>query len=358
MIKDNIKTHVVIMAGGQGTRFWPMSRLKRPKQFLSISPNGENLIQATARRIRPISGRDNLWIVTNQLHKALIEECVPDVKILSEPVGRNTAASIALAAVYLSKIDPKGVMVVLAADHAVSDEKELVTTLTKATQLAANNDLLVTIGISPTFPHTGYGYIKRGQEIDKNSFKVSRFFEKPNLERATKYCESPDFYWNSGMFVWRVDVILNAFREYLPGLYEGIMKIGEFIGTSNEAAKLDEIFPTLESTSIDFGVLEHAKNCGVVVGQPFGWNDVGSWDAWAEHFNKDASGNLVHGEALVIDSSGCVVHSENRLTAILGGEDLVIIDTKDALLVCPRRSVQDVRKIVDELKKRGRNDLV
>ncbi|MFM1848305.1 MAG: hypothetical protein RL417_1779 [Pseudomonadota bacterium] len=349
---------VVILAGGQGARFWPISRMRRPKQFLSISANGESLIQATARRVVGLVGAENVVIVTNKLHESLIREHVPYAAVMCEPVGRNTAASIGLAALHVRRRNPRGVMIVLPADHAVRDEGKLLKTLEEACSIAAAEDLLVTVGVPPTSPHTGYGYIKRSAALKGNGYLVGRFYEKPNLERARKYCESGDFYWNSGMFTWRADVILEALEEEMPELYAGLMKIDAVIGTPAEAVVTAEVFESLESVSIDFGVLEHARNCAVIAALDFGWNDVGSWDAWAEHFESDELGNLVRGDALLLDSKGCLVHSETRLAAVLGAENLIIIDSGDALLICPRDRVQDVRRIVDELKERGRKELV
>lgn len=354
----NSDFHVAILAGGQGSRFWPVSRQKKPKQFLSISPNGESLIQATARRIRAVSSNDRLWIITNTLHRGLIEQSVSNAHIICEPVGRNTAASIGLAAVHLQKVNPQAVFLVLPADHAVADEKLLVETATKALTTAREHKALVTIGVRASSPNTGYGYIKRGAETASGVFAVSRFFEKPSYERAVKYVESGEFFWNSGMFAWSAEVILSAIKQYLPAMHSGLMRIQEAIGTKDEAAVLNEVFPRLEAISVDFGILEHATNCMVVVGSDFGWNDVGSWDAWSAHFEKDGNGNLSHGDAMIIDSKNCVVHSEKRLTAVIGADNLIIIDAGDALLVCPREHVQDVRKVVEELKRTGRKELI
>lgn len=355
-MRENVT--VVILAGGQGARFWPISRMRRPKQFLSISANGESLIQATARRVVDLVGTENVLIITNKLHEPLIREHVPFASVMCEPIGRNTAASIGLAALQVRRRDPKGVMVILPADHAVRDEAKLLKTLDEACSIAAAEDLLVTIGVPPSYPHTGYGYIKRSAALKGNGYLVGRFYEKPNLERARKYCESGDFFWNSGMFAWRADVILEAIEDEMPELHAGLMKIDAVIGTPNEDAVTAEVFAALESVSIDFGVLEHARNCAVIAALDFGWNDVGSWDAWAENFEPDDLGNLVRGDALVLESKGCLVHSEKRLTAVLGAENLIIIDAGDALLICARERVQDVRRVVDELKERGRKDLI
>lgn len=348
----------VILAGGQGARFWPISRKHRPKQFLSISSNGESLIQATARRIEPLCGKDKLYVVSNAMLAPLIREHVPHAKVISEPVARNTAASIGLAALYVEQEDPKGVFACFPADHAVKDEAKLLAVLREAASIAAAHDVLVTIGIKPSFPHTGYGYMKRGTPIAGNGYQVSRFYEKPNLERAKRYFESGEFFWNSGMFVWRADVILKAFKEFMPALYQGLMRIKPVLGKPEEGKVVAEVFEGLESISIDFGVLEHARNCALLAADHFGWNDVGSWDAWAENFRPDEMGNLLHGDALVLDCKNCVVHSEKRFTAVIGAQDLVVIDSGDALLVCPRSHVQDVRRVVDELKKRNRDNLI
>jgi len=353
---DDVK--VVILAGGQGTRFWPMSRTKKPKQFLSISQSGESLIQSTARRVLGLTTKDNFVVMTNIMHKGLINSHLPYARVICEPMIRNTAPSIGLAAIHLTQNDKDPVMLVLPADHAVSNEEGLLTALKEAVNCAAKSEVLVTLGIQPVVPHTGYGYIKKGKPLHGNAFNVGRFFEKPNHERAIKYFESGEFLWNSGMFAWRASTILKSIQKFMPELYDGLIRIKEVIGTAQEASVTSEVFEACESSSIDFGVLEHARNCAVIASAPFGWNDVGSWDAWAEHFDKDENGNLRYGDAVVIDGKNCVVHSQNRLIAVLGLSDLVVIDAGDAMLVCPRGRVQDVRKVVDELQRLKRAELI
>lgn len=356
---NSYETQVVVLAGGQGTRFWPISRQRRPKQFLSISSSGESLIQATVKRCGELmDDTQKPLIVTHKLHRELVVEHVPEAEILSEPVGRNTAASIGIAAMHLRKRGGDPVMVVLPADHAIQNEERFNEIMKAAVKLAAEHELLVTIGIEPLFPNTGYGYIKRGVPLNGTGFMVRRFYEKPNLERAVEYCKSGEFYWNSGMFAWRTSVILESIEEHMPQLYNGLEEYERAIGTKSEAEVLEKVFGEIENISIDFGVLELARNCAVVPAPDLAWNDVGSWDAWAEHFSKDKEGNLLHGDALAIDSSNCVVYSANRFMVVLGAEEMVVIDSGDAVLVCPRKRVQDVKKVVDLLRTEGRENLI
>ncbi|NLF24791.1 MAG: NTP transferase domain-containing protein [Deltaproteobacteria bacterium] len=356
--QDEGKVRVVILAGGQGARFWPVSRKQHPKQFLSINPSGESLIQVTLRRTLPLASSEDALIVTNVAHRDLVEKHLPGVRLICEPFARNTAAAIGLAALYIRRESPGAVMIVLPADHAVKDEERLRSTYRAAIKVALERDALVTLGIKPESAHTGYGYIKRGEPLDGEAYEVEGFYEKPSLERAQSYFRSPDFFWNSGMFIWRAEVILAAIAKHMPSLHQGLARIEAALGTPDEQGEIAEVFSSLESTSIDFGVLEHAQNCVVIACEPFGWSDIGSWDVWAEHFPADQAGNTVLGEGLLIDAHGCVVHSEHKLTAVLGVDNLMVIETEDALLVCPRDQAQEVKKIVEMLKAKGREDLI
>jgi mannose-1-phosphate guanylyltransferase len=361
--KAHVDTLVVVMAGGQGSRFWPLSRAALPKQFLSISEDGESLIRATVRRVEPLVGEGNIRVIAKPSLQGLIKEHVSTAQIFSEPAAKNTAACIGLAAVYALTEQPgkDPVLVILPADHAIKDEAKLRDALSEGIFQARSSESLVTIGIPPTEPNTGYGYIKRGALLEGKSFRVERFFEKPSLERAEKYLENGGFFWNSGMFVWRSSVILKAFQSYLPQMYEGLMEIQRILSskaTEESEKKIEEIFASFESISIDFGVLEHARNCVVVCADEFGWNDVGSWDQWAQNFKVDTDGNLIRGDAIAIDSTDCVIRASGRLVAAVGLKDIVVIDTGDALLVVSRDSVQEVRKVVEELKKRNRTELI
>lgn len=351
-------TYAVILAGGQGTRFWPVSRATRPKQFLSISREGESLIQATARRVVPLVGEERVCIVTNEAHRDLILKEVPFATIIAEPAGRNTAASIALAAVHFMHSGQERIMIILPSDHAVQNPGKLLSTLRRAVLAARKEETLVTIGVRPAFPHTGYGYIRRGEPRGEGVFALQRFFEKPNLARAQEYVKSGEYYWNNGIFVWKASVFMRSVQEFMPELSAAMKKIAGALGAKNESKVLKETFQDLQPISVDFGILEHARGCLVVEADDYGWNDVGSWDAWAEHFDADDSGNVVFGDVLTLDSKNCVVYSKHRFTAVLGAKDLIVIDSGDALLVCPREQAQDVRKIVENLRTRGRTELL
>lgn len=352
------KTVISILAGGQGTRFWPVSRADNPKQFLSISETGESLIQTTARRVEKLGEDTSVLVLTGQRHAKLVEEHLPNATVVAEPVARNTAPAIGLGAIHARKLDPEAVMVVLPADSAVSDEAALLEALSEAVEVASKRNLLVTIGIAPTFAHTGYGYIKRGEGLEGNAFILESFQEKPDRETADKYLASGEYFWNSGTFVWKASAILDAIKSYMPELYAGLEKIDAAIGSPDEQKVVEEVFESTESISIDYGVMERSEAAAVLVPKPFGWSDVGSWDAWGEYFPADEDKNVLVGEALALDSKNCIVYGKERLVAVVGAEDMVVIDSGDALLVCPRDRVQEVKEVVNELKKQGKTELL
>jgi mannose-1-phosphate guanylyltransferase len=354
--------YAVILAGGSGTRFWPLSRVKTPKQLISVI-DGKSMLQRTVERVLPLQPK-RILIVTNALQA---EESARQIKtysrraridILEEPVGRNTAPAIGLAASIIARYDPDGIMLALPADHYIADEEEFHATVRKARD-AAIKGYLVTMGIAPTSPETGYGYIEADRDMRGSGgpFPVKRFVEKPTLEKAVQYLESGSFYWNSGMFVWRVDAILDKISLLMPELTASLARL-----TFNEdiweledlKPQIEEIYQSIGGESIDYGVMEKADNV-VVVPARFGWSDVGSWGALPEVTEKDADGNVFIRTAVEIniDSGGCLVCGGGKAVALVGVRDMVVVDTDDALLICAKERAQDVKKVVGELEKRG-----
>ncbi|MCB0320951.1 MAG: mannose-1-phosphate guanylyltransferase [Bdellovibrionales bacterium] len=349
---------IVILAGGQGSRFWPMSRTDHPKQFLNLGDSHHSLIQSTVERLESLVERENIVVITARHLVNLVHEHVPGVKVLAEPFGRNTAAALALGACWLKAQGFKGAMISLPADHTVAEKKNLISTLERAVAVALSEDQLVTVGIPPERPDTAFGYIQKGAARGEKIFEVKRFFEKPSEDRAKRYLESGDFYWNSGMFAWRPEVYLDALEQFLPEMSLSFKSLHLNREGEPDEGELERVYGEVESISVDFGVMEHAKNVTVVEADPYGWSDVGSWDAWADHFSKDQLGNLLHGDCVAIEGQGNVVSAAGRFIALVGTDDLVVIDSDDAVLICPRSRVQEVKKVVEHLKSIGRDDLV
>ena len=348
--------YAVIMAGGSGTRFWPLSREKMPKQLLKIGSE-DTLIQLTVDRVLPLISREHVFIVTNQgLADEIRSQLTArfggtwDRNLILEPVAKNTAPALGLAALQVNRIDPNGIMVVLAADHAIRNVGAFHACLRTAAR-AAEQDQLVTLGIKPNRPETGYGYIKAGGGDAGGFFRVERFVEKPDLKTAQGYCASGQYYWNSGMFVWKVRTFLQEIERHMPELYKGLEAVRASIGTGKEAEVVRDLFSRLPSVSIDYGIMEKTDRAAVVPAD-IGWSDVGSWTALEEVTDKDASGNIISGNVVDIDSRDSVVYADQRLVATIGLRDTIVVDTPDATLVCSRDRAQDVKKVVDELKKR------
>jgi mannose-1-phosphate guanylyltransferase / mannose-6-phosphate isomerase len=362
--------YAVIMAGGSGTRFWPLSREKTPKQLLKIVGE-DTLIQQTAGRILPLISRDNIFVVTNQ---SLADEISIqlsakfgdswDKNFILEPEAKNTAPALGLTALHLAGIDPESVMVVLSADHSIRKDNEFLNLLKVASE-AAENNYLVTLGIKPSRPETGYGYIKAGDMLEGSGgkgqgaksegvFKVEAFVEKPDLETAKKYLKSGNYYWNSGIFVWKTRTLLQEIEKHVPTLHKGLMEIRKSIGTDREAGVTQEVFKKLDSLSIDYGVMEKTDYAAVIPAD-IGWSDVGSWTALDDVSEKDSSGNIISATGNVIDigSRDSIVYAEKRLVATIGLKNMVVVDTPDATLVCSKERAQDVKKVVEELKKRN-----
>jgi mannose-1-phosphate guanylyltransferase len=345
--------YAVIMAGGAGTRFWPASRAGRPKQLLPLAGRSdEPLLAATVRRIASLVPPERVYVATGQHLLDATAACLPAVpraQLLAEPVPRNTAPCIGWAVRTIQKRDPDAVVAVLPSDHFIKDEAAFVATLARAIE-AARGDEIVTVGIGPTRPETGYGYIELGPEKSTGVSSVHRFVEKPDLARAKEYVAGGKHLWNAGMFFFRASVMTAAIDQHLPELGRGLAKIDA------EAAALATIFPTLPSISIDHGVMEKAANVSVVRGD-FGWNDVGGWQSAWELADKDADGNALPEGAIAVDARGNLVRDlggNKRVIALVGVSDLVVVDTGDALLVIPRDRAQDVRAIVDALKAQGK----
>ncbi|MDD8017398.1 MAG: mannose-1-phosphate guanylyltransferase [Bacteroidota bacterium] len=363
-MKSELPVYAVIMAGGVGSRFWPRSREKSPKQLLEIVGEG-TMIQNTVRRLKGFVEEKNIFVVTNKLQKNAIVKQLPNVpveNIIVEPVGRNTAACIGLASLFIHRLDPKGIMIVLPADHIIANEQEFIRVLMVSSQVAHITSGLVTIGIQPTHPETGYGYIQVKDKAEESQpinihgvFEVKTFAEKPNLATAQKFLESGDFYWNSGMFIWRVDVILSEMQKSLPELYAQLIQLQPSIGTPLFDHNLETTYGLIRSISIDYGVMEKAGRVYAVKGD-FGWNDLGSWDEVSRISSKDEHGNFAEGKIIGINSKNTYVHGADKIIAIVGVEDLIVIDTPDALLICKKGESQNVKEVVDHLRHKQMNE--
>jgi len=348
-------TYIVIMAGGSGTRFWPLSREAMPKQLLRIDGE-ETLIQQTIARVRPLIPTDHIHIVTNKSQADQIRYQVPELNrnnFIIEPAAKNTAAAIGLAAVYLNHHNADSVMGILPADHVVKNREQFLDTM-KCAFTAAREGYLVTIGIKPVRPETGYGYIHAGGLLNPSTgiFYVDRFTEKPDIDTAKKYVADGHYFWNSGMFVWKTSVILDEIGCHMPLLSSGLKEIRAAIGSSDESSVINRVFAGLESVSIDYGIMEKSDKV-VVIQADLGWSDVGSWTALDDISPRDARGNVIAGNVVDVESRDSIIYASNRLVATAGLNDMVVVDTEDATLVCHKDRAQDVKKIVDELKKRG-----
>ncbi len=342
--------HTIIMAGGSGTRFWPLSRSARPKQFLPLTSKLP-LIAETMKRMTGLSTPARTSVVCGAKHAALVKKALPKLpkgNVVVEPEARNTAPAIALACAQVAHVDPKGVVVVLASDQHVADPEAFRAAVREAVRVAETGQI-VTLGIAPTRPETGYGYIRLGAPLSGAARKVGAFVEKPNLETAKQYLASGDYLWNAGIFVFRVDVMLAAFAQHMPETSKPLAAIRAAWGSKRAASVLKSQFKKLTATSIDYGVAEKASNIAVVPAA-CGWSDVGSFNALPEVRKLDAHGNVIEGEAIVIDTTGSVVLAGKKPIAVVGMKDVVVVDAGDAFLVLPKDKSQDVRKVVEALK--------
>lgn len=358
-----MKITAVIMAGGRGERFWPKSRTNYPKQFLSLTKDGETMIQKTVKRLLPMVEMEDIYVVTNVSYAALVQQqldSLPKENILTEPCARNTAPCIGLAASVIRKKYGEAMMLVLPSDHLIRYEEMYIDTLRQAVAVAEKDENLVTIGITPTYPETGYGYINFARDTALEMpgvYRVERFVEKPDLETAKEYLASHRYLWNSGMFVWKASAILANIQKLMPDIYDGLTRIETAVGTDDYESVLETEYQAFRSESIDFGVMEKAENIYTLPGS-FGWDDVGNWLAVERINATNEYGNYIEGDIITIGTKHSTICGGKRLIAAVGIEDLIVVDTDDAVLVCAKNSTQDVKKVIENLKICNRNQLV
>ena len=348
-----MKRTALIMAGGRGERFWPKSRVNLPKQFLSLTNDEKTMIQLTVERILPLVDMEDIYIATNQQYKELVRQQLPELpedNILCEPVGRNTAPCIGLGAIHIAKKYEDAVMFVLPSDHLIKMNKIFVNTLKDASEVAEAGSNLVTIGITPDEPETSYGYIRFDTEkVLGRAFAVEQFVEKPNLETAKTYLESGQYMWNSGMFVWKISTIMENLKKYMPETFEGLCRISDAIGTEQEDKVLKEEFVGFKSESIDYGIMEKAENIFILT-SAFGWDDVGSWLAVGRIQKTNEFKNVIIGNAVTVDTQNTIIQGGDKLIATVGLENMIIVDTEDALLVCEKDHAGDIKKVLENLR--------
>ncbi|MDA3925574.1 MAG: sugar phosphate nucleotidyltransferase [Kiritimatiellae bacterium] len=351
------KSYAVILAGGSGERFWPLSTKSRPKQFISLF-SGRPLLTMAVERLQGVVPADRIYIITAE---RLVEDTahaarnVPRANIIGEPCKRDTAPAIAVACGLVKQRDPNGVVCILTADQLMSDVETFRQTLTDCIEVASKNDVIVTMGIQPTYPATGFGYVKAGDPLETRTVtlfnKSEGFVEKPDEYKANHYFNSGNFFWNAGMFIWSTGVMSKALESFAPDLFE----LSESVSVANSPdalqATLQSVYPSLRSISIDYAVMEHVSNIVMARGS-FGWDDVGSWPAMAGHFSADMDGNVVIGSCEKIESKNNIVISEDRLTALIGVTGLVVVHSENATLICPRDRAEEVKKLIKRISAR------
>ncbi len=351
-------TFCVIMAGGIGSRFWPLSRTSRPKQFLDILGTGQTLIQQTYSRLKKIAPASNFMVVTNQDYKELVLEQLPELneeQVLCEPMRRNTAPCIAYAAYKIKSINTDAQMIVAPSDHLITKEEHFINQLNYALQFIGSKDALVTLGITPNRPETGYGYIQVAKKIDfggtDNLYKVKTFTEKPDSKMAKIFLESGEFFWNSGIFIWSLKSILKAFDEYLPEVSDAFRKGEKMFNSPSESAFLNKTYSECPNISIDYGVMEKAKNVHVLCAD-FGWSDLGTWGSMWDNYQKDQHQNAVHGALVSLyDTNNCIVNvPNNKLVVVQGLDGYIVVESDGTLLICKKENEQQIRQFVNDVK--------
>ncbi|MCI5813828.1 MAG: mannose-1-phosphate guanylyltransferase [Prevotella sp.] len=351
-----VNNHLVIMAGGVGSRFWPMSTADRPKQFIDVLGVGKSLLQLTYQRFANICPPENIWVVTNRRYAGLVKEQLPEVlegNILLEPCRRNTAPCIAYVSWKIKSKDPKANVVVTPSDHIVTDEAEFRRVIGLCLRFTADSDAIVTLGMKPNRPETGYGYIKADLTMSslrqRELFRVDKFREKPNLETAMQYIKEKDYFWNAGIFIWSVSTIVNAFRVYQPAISKIFENMLPYYGTPREQELIDKFYPECENISVDYAIMEKAEEIFVCPAD-FGWSDLGTWGSLQMHTKRDLYGNSLIGENIeMYDCHNCVVHTlEERRVVVQGLDNYIIAEKDGTLLICSLAEEQRIRQFSDE----------
>lgn len=352
--------YVAIIAGGSGTRLWPKSRKDKPKQFQSLYTDN-TLLQDTVTRLEPLIPRENIFIIANKSHESIIKEQLPWLSpdnFVGEPIGKDTAPAVGVMATLIHRRDPNAIMLVSPADHVILKEKAFLRILEVAEQVASEGENVVTIGIKPTAPETGYGYIQMSENHremdDVDVHEVLSFKEKPDLKTAEEYVSSFHYVWNSGMFIWSVKTVLELFKNHAPDIYKLLMRYDSVIETPEESKVFDQMYDAFPRISVDYAILEHAKKIYVIPAS-IGWSDLGSWASLHEVKEPDELGNVIVGDHLGLDTHNCLIHGQpGRIITTIGVDNLIIVDAGDALLVLPQGRSQDIKHLLEELKKEGK----
>ena len=354
--------YAVILAGGSGTRLWPLSRQHYPKQALKLIGE-KTMLQYAVERIAPLFPPDRIFVVTVAHHAAILQKQTPEIptkNFILEPEGRGTASAIGLASIHLLAQDPEACMTILTADHFITETEHFCSVLTTAEKIARDGNL-ITLGIKSSTPSTGFGYIKQGALLGEENgfpyFAVEQFTEKPDLVTAKKMVESGNYSWNSGMFIWQASTILQEFERQMPDFYSQLMRVKAVVGSAEYKTVIEQIWPGIVKNTIDYGIMEGAKN-GIVIPVEIGWTDIGSWGSLFNLLPTDSENNTFIGQHISIDTSNTLAFGGKRLVATMGVQDLVIIDTDDVVMVCSRDREQDVKALVELLKKTGRSQYI
>lgn len=351
--------YAAIMAGGSGTRLWPRSRREKPKQYQALYSDN-TLLQETVKRLEPLIDHENIYVIANASHETLVKEqlsWIPKGNFIGEPMGKDTAPAVGIIATLIHHSDPDAIMLVTPADHVIAKEKQFRQLLEVAAQVASDGPNVITIGIRPTFPATGYGYIQMAEThtvIDTvDIFDVVSFKEKPDIHTAEEYVASWRYVWNSGMFIWSAKTVLDLYRDHAPDIYKLLLRYDSAIGTPNESKVFEEVYEAFPRISVDYAILEHANNIHVIPAS-IGWNDLGSWSSLQEIMEPDEDGNAIIGNHLGIDTHNCLIYAKDRLVTTVGLDNMIVVDAGDVVLVLPSGRSQDIKVLLEQLKKEGK----